>query len=407
MIRYRDACIDFAKRYGTVVAVCSVVTVVGVAMLLLTSAAGPIVSAEAEAGTLSAGAVSIADATASSGRAAQFSQPVAPPPTTPPQPPPGGRIVNVSTATQLTAALANAAPGDVITMANGTYSGKFTSTRSGTAAAPITLTGSRQAVISGGSITSGYTFSLGTKNSSQTVSYWKLDGLTVTGGQKGIIFDNVQNSTINNLAVHTTGQEAVHLRNFSSNNTISNNTVSNTGRDEQRFGEGIYIGTAVSNWSTVSQGKADRSNNNQIIGNTISNTGSENIDIKEGTHGGLISGNKLDGTGMCYDTGADCNFSDSMIDMKGEGWTIRSNTVSHMRAVWQGGGAENDGFQVHVISGAASEGSGTNNIFSLNSISDVAGYGINVTGKPAGTVVNCDNTASGAGKGLSNIACTK
>src|SRR5689334_23818521 len=65
------------------------------------------------------------------------------------------RIVNVSTASQLTAALQNAMPGDEIRMADGTYAGHFTISRAGTTSAPIVLTGSRNAVIDGQSTSSG------------------------------------------------------------------------------------------------------------------------------------------------------------------------------------------------------------------------------------------------------------
>jgi hypothetical protein len=58
------------------------------------------------------------------------------------------RAVPVSTAAQLTTALSNAQPGDVITLANGTYSGAITIARSGTAANPIFIRGaSRDGVI--------------------------------------------------------------------------------------------------------------------------------------------------------------------------------------------------------------------------------------------------------------------
>ncbi|MEU4745976.1 cellulose binding domain-containing protein, partial [Actinosynnema sp. NPDC023658] len=53
----------------------------------------------------------------------------------------GGSSVDVSTAAQLQAALAAAAPGQTIRMAAGVYRGPFVITRPGTAAAPVTLTG--------------------------------------------------------------------------------------------------------------------------------------------------------------------------------------------------------------------------------------------------------------------------
>jgi hypothetical protein len=58
------------------------------------------------------------------------------------------RVVNVATVAELNAALGSALAGDVITLANGTYNGAITVTRSGTAANPIFLRGeSRDGVI--------------------------------------------------------------------------------------------------------------------------------------------------------------------------------------------------------------------------------------------------------------------
>src|SRR6218665_739612 len=65
-----------------------------------------------------------------------------------------GPVVNVSTAAQLTAALANATAGTTIVLANGTYtkSGAFSLNKSGTASSLITLRAANrgQALISGG-----------------------------------------------------------------------------------------------------------------------------------------------------------------------------------------------------------------------------------------------------------------
>jgi hypothetical protein len=384
----------FNASYVSVLTACAVVVLLGIGTALIGRAATASISAEAEAGTITAGAVAVSDAAASGGKSVQFKAPIT-----------GGRIVNVSTASQLTAALAAAVKGDVITMADGTYSGNFVSTASGASAAPITLTGSRNAIIKGSSISSGYGMQIGTKNSATAVSYWQLKGFSVTNAQKGIIFDNVQHSLIDSVSVHDVGMEAIHLRDFSSDNIVSNNVITMTGRSDQAYGEGLYVGTAVSNWDTFSQAKPDGSNRNQLLNNRIDHTSAESIDIKEGTHGGTISGNTLDGTGMCYDTAADCNSADSLIDMKGEGWTIKNNTGLHVHTTWSAGGQLNDGFQIHVIKNTGSEGSGNNNVFSLNKISDVGGYGINVTGSPTGVVVKCDNTVTTAGKGLTNLTC--
>src|SRR3954454_3166407 len=67
-----------------------------------------------------------------------------------------GTTINVSTASQLTSALTNAAPGQTIVMADGTYSGRFKANKPGTASQPIVLKGSAKAIINGGDTSSGY-----------------------------------------------------------------------------------------------------------------------------------------------------------------------------------------------------------------------------------------------------------
>ena len=314
-----------------------------------------------------------------------------------------GNVVSVSNAGQLTAALSNAKPGDTITLADGTYSGQFVSGKSGTAQALITLVGSRNAILNGGGQGSGYGFHLDGGGIAGGVQYWKLLGFTVTNAQKGIVFDNVQNSTVTNVSVHDVGEEGIHLRAFSSHNILQGNTVAKTGTQAQGFGEGIYVGSAVSNWGNYSNGQPDTSNDNQIIANTISFTGAENIDIKEGTHAGVIKNNILDGHGMCANTSQDCNSADSLIDMKGEGWQVTGNTGKYVHVSWSG--QESDGFQVHVISKASGTGTGTNNVFGTNHLSDLGGYGFNIDSKAANTHATCDNVVTSAAKGFGNVTC--
>ncbi|HEY3463755.1 MAG TPA: hemagglutinin protein, partial [Amycolatopsis sp.] len=67
--------------------------------------------------------------------------------TTPTTPLPAGDVVSVSTAADLQAALANAAPGQAIKLASGTYRGSFVTTKAGTATNPISLSGPADAVL--------------------------------------------------------------------------------------------------------------------------------------------------------------------------------------------------------------------------------------------------------------------
>ncbi|GAA0991787.1 hypothetical protein GCM10009563_05020 [Subtercola frigoramans] len=271
-------------------------------------------------------------------------------------------------------------PGTILLLAPGTYSGHFTATAVATAAAPITLCGDRSAVIDGGALGSGYALHL------DGAQYWRLSGFSVTGAQKGILLDTSSNNTLSNLSVTSVGDEAVHLRAGSSDNLVENNTIGQTGLAEAKFGEGIYVGTAQSNWCTISACNPDQSDRNLLVGNRISGTTAENIDIKEGTTGGQVTGNSFDGSASTE--------VDSLIDVKGNGWMIGSNT---------GRNSPVDGAQVHVI--VPPWGSG--NTFAANSFAAAPnGFAVNVVGaaRDAGTVVLCDNVVVVEGASMPTTA---
>jgi copper-binding protein NosD len=287
----------------------------------------------------------------------------------------------VTGAAQLVQALKSAAPGTVIRLAAGTYQGQFVASVSGTAAAPITLCGPRAAVIDGGGVDAGYAVHL------DGASYWRLLGFTIQGGQKGVMTDHANHVLISGLYVHGVGDEAVHLRSASSDDIVENVVVRDTGHVNTKFGEGIYIGSAHSNWCKYSACGPDMSDRDVIRNNDISQTTAENIDIKEGTTGGVVSGNRLSGTGMVESAAT------AWVNAKGNAWTITGNI---------GTDSLKDGFQVHRVS----SGWGEQNVFRGNQATvNAGGYGYYVQSKSLGTVVGCDNTAAGAGSGLSNVKC--
>jgi hypothetical protein len=107
------------------------------------------------------------------------------------------------------------------------------------------------------------------------------------------MLDDADFTILDGIAVHSIGHEGVHFRTNSSNNTIQNSEVYDTGLKKEKFGEGVYIGSAVSNRERYTNGEPDESHRNQVLRNHIWNTTSENIDVKEGTEDGLIEGNIL------------------------------------------------------------------------------------------------------------------
>ncbi|HEY1973135.1 MAG TPA: hypothetical protein VGH89_34650 [Pseudonocardia sp.] len=261
-----------------------------------------------------------------------------------------GRTVRVTDAASLASALAAAAPGQTIDMADGNYPGRFVINRAGEPDNPITLRGSRAAVIDGGPAgPSGYDLHL------QRANNWQLVGFTVTGGQKGIMADQTNNTVLSGLDVGNTGDEGVHFGNFSSDNVVQDSVVHDTGKVRPGAGEGLYFGTAKASWATQSNGRPDRSNNNKAINNTFRKTASENIEVKEETSGGLIAGNAFDGSGLSGQ-----NDADSVLDLKGTGYRILDNVTSGTSPYLK------TGFQTQVVTSPASSGCGNtflNNVF--------------------------------------------
>ncbi|MGG7574517.1 right-handed parallel beta-helix repeat-containing protein [Streptomyces sirii] len=292
-----------------------------------------------------------------------------------PASPSPSRVIDVSTAAQLKDALAGAKPGDRIQLADGTYRGNFKTTAAGTSSSRISLTGSPKALLTA---SGGYGLHL------NGASYWTIEGLTVTGGQKGIMMDASDGVVIDSVSVRALDMEGVHFRKSSRNGVIKNSTIRDTGKDGSGMGEGVYVGSAG--------GTDDKSDNVQILGNTIGpGVGGENIDIKEGTTGAKIIGNSFDGSGL---TGA--HFDDSWVDIKGNKVVVENNTGKH---------TSNNGYETH----SQQPGWGCGTVFRGNK-SDLSGatgsgrYGFNITHYDASgcpVTIAGDNTVTG-GRGVAN-----
>ncbi|MFE4794785.1 right-handed parallel beta-helix repeat-containing protein [Streptomyces sp. NPDC056708] len=287
-------------------------------------------------------------------------------------------VIDVSTAAQLKSALTAAVPGDTIHLADGTYTGNFKAAVPGTASARITLTGSAKAVLTAGG---GYGLHL------NGASYWTVQGITVTGGQKGIMADTATGVVIDSVTVHDLDMEGVHFRRSSKNGVIKNSRIYDTGHDGRGMGEGVYVGTAGD--------LTDRSDQVRILNNTIGpGVGGENVDIKEGTTGAQITGNTFDGSGL---TGA--NYDDSWVDVKGNDVLVEGN---------KGSRTTNNGYETHT----QQSGWGCGTVF-RNNTSDLTGstgdkqIAFNVANYSAScpTTVYSSNTVTG-GKGLTNITVT-
>ncbi|MFB8103953.1 MULTISPECIES: right-handed parallel beta-helix repeat-containing protein [unclassified Streptomyces] len=287
-------------------------------------------------------------------------------------------VIDVSTAAQLKSALTTVSPGDTIRLADGTYTGNFKATRPGTSGARITLTGSSRAVLTAGG---GYGLHL------NGASYWTVQGVTVKGGQKGIVADTANGVVIDSVTVHDLDMEGVHFRTSSRDGVLKNSRIYDTGQNGRGMGEGVYVGTA--------NDLSDRSDNAQILNNTIGpDVRGENVDIKEGTTGARIIGNTFDGNGL---TGA--NYDDSWVDVKGNDVLVEGN---------RGSRTTNNGYETHTQQ--SGWGCGTvfrNNTSNLSGATGDRQLAVNVTNNSTTcrTTVYASNTVTG-GRGLTNITVT-
>lgn len=102
----------------------------------------------------------------------------------------------------------------------------------------------------------------------------ELSGMTVNRALWGIYVSNSTNIGLRTNQVSDIGQEAIRIKDGSSNVVIDGNVISDTGRrSSDANGEGIYIGTG-------SPGGVDHVSNVTISRNRISRTTDEAIDIK-------------------------------------------------------------------------------------------------------------------------------
>ncbi|MGW4210701.1 right-handed parallel beta-helix repeat-containing protein [Lentzea sp. NPDC004789] len=326
---------------------------------------------------------------------------------------PGAEVaIPVSTSDQLRAALAAAKPGDTIQLAPGTYRGSFITQKAGTSGSPITLTGPSSAVLVNDGPsgeppacpvpTAGWDpgYGLWLYNA----PYWNIRGITVAESKKGIVLDNSHHVTIDGVTVRKIDEEGVHFRRSSADGVLRNSTITDTGVVTKDYGEGVYLGSANSNWKCHGNtGGVDRSDRVQVLGNRIGpNVAAEHIDVKEGTRGGVIRGNTFNGTGI---SGA--NSADSWVDVKGTGYLIEGNT-----GTFTSPGTFRNGYETHNPGTTPSFANGCGNTWRDNrsDLGNVGEYAVYVTSasKCAAepNVVHASNTVTRAKKGLTNVPVT-
>ncbi len=155
----------------------------------------------------------------------------------------------------------------------------------------------------------------------------------MTDGQKGVVADQTTGALIQGLTVHGIGDEGIHLRDFSSNNTVDGNTVSDTGMLKAKYGEGIYIGTAQKQLVQLQpvQGRRQRPQRH-LRQPHLEHDRRKRRHQRGNDRRHPHRTTRFDGTGMTA--------ADSWVDVKGNDWPIEDNI---------GKDSVNDGFQTHQI----------------------------------------------------------
>jgi hypothetical protein len=329
------------------------------------------------------------------------SSPTSAPPGTAVLPAPVDGEIVVDDADTLRAALASATPGTVIRLADGEYQFKprLVASASGTAEAPITLRGSRAAVLRTKNASGDYGLHV-------TGDHWRIEGITVAHATKGIVLDGSVGTVIDGVEVYDIGDEAVHFRTCSSDGVLRSSHIHDTGRNSAQYGEGVYVGSANSNWdkyqctdSTEGVDEGDNTERVLVEDNLFEDITAEGADLKEGTDSGIVRRNVFRRTGLSGQ-----NSADSAIDAKGNGWVIEDNVVSGTDATWDDDGVAApsefaDGYQAHSVY----EWYGSGNVFRRNRVEgEIPGFGIGLYPE-ADNVVSCDNSAPGAALGLVGV----
>jgi Right handed beta helix region len=332
------------------------------------------------------------------GAAPTTTLPTTPPSVVPTSTAPGGDGTDVDDTAELLAAVEAARPGDVIVLADGEYrfDDRFVLAASGSAEAPITLRGGRGAIVRTKNASGDYGIHV-------TGSYWRIEGLTVAHATKGIVLDGSRGTVIDGVEIFDVGDEAVHFRSCSSDGILRNSYIHQTGRNSPQYGEGVYVGSAESNWDKYEctdpvEGSAEGDNTERVLveDNVFEDITAEGADLKEGTDSGTVRNNVFRRVGLSGQ-----NSADSAVDAKGNSWVVEGNLVTGTDADWDDDGTMRpsefvDGFQTHDVR----PGWGDGNVFRNNIVEGtISGFGIGLY--PAlDNIVTCDNVAPGAAEGL-------
>lgn len=291
--------------------------------------------------------------------------------------------------TKIQTALNIAQPGDIVSLAPGHYIEDIKTIRHGLETKPITIQGSKDAIIHGSGKKS-HVFDL--NHNHHVLKGFTLDGLYGDPTQQSsyrnkllyvtskIPKTGVKGLKIMHMTFRNAGGECLRLRNFTQRSEIAYSQFNRCGVYGFQFasgnlknGEAIYIGTSSTQWADGRNPTADpdQSNHNWVHHNEFNTQGNECIDVKEGATQNVIEYNRCTGQLDAKSAG---------IDIRGDGNIVRYNeTFNNIGSGIRIGGHTVEGHQY-----------GVNNDIYDNRIYNNQAYGIKLVTEPQNSVTgNC------------------
>ncbi len=268
-------------------------------------------------------------------------------------------------------AVAEARAGDTVLVGPGTYPG-FTTARSGRTDAPVRIVGSAAVIRGDGD---GHLVEV-------NHDHVTIEGFEIARADILVwVFQATGVRIINNVLRDAAG-ECVRVKYFSTGNEVAGNRIERCGRDfdaedDEKNGEGVYIGTSPEQLHRNPTGEHDASNNNWVHDNVVTSP-AECVDIKEGASANLVESNVCGG-------GKDPDGAG--FSARGNGNIFRSNTST-----------DHKGAGIRL--GGDDEGDGVDNVVVGNRFAGNAGYGVKVQREPQRQI--CGNEVADNGEGPSN-----